>query len=119
MTVTRGVSSLKSERPDVRAVERFVRVMEGETFERQMAAVEWCGRHFVREKERRMAALSAAVSTGPAVALETAAILTARRRMTAWALDRVIRVGVRMNRGILRAQTALERVLDSTETTAE
>jgi len=31
----------------------------------------------------------------------------------------VIRVGVRMNRGILRAQTALERVLDSTETTAQ
>ena len=63
-----------------------------------------------------MAALAGAVSTGSTVALETAAILTARRRVTAWALDRVIRVGVRMNRGILRAQTALERMLESTET---
>lgn len=117
--MSRGVSSIKSDRPDVRAVERFIRVMEGETFERQMAALEWCGRYFVREKERRMAALAAAVSTGPTVALETAAVLTARRRVTAWALDRVIRVGVRMNRRILRAQTALERMLESTETTAQ
>lgn len=88
---------------DVRAVRRFYRAMETEPFNTQMAAIEWLGKRFVRDKDRRM--LATATATDETRAAPFRVMISTRRRLKARILNRVIR-------WTLHLQALLDRELD-------
>jgi len=89
---------------DAHAVERFYRAMHTEPFNTQMAAIEWLGKRFVRDKDRRM--LATAVSTDEMRTAPLRVAIGLRRRLKARALNRVIR-------WTLQLQALLDRELDT------